>query len=139
MALAFSMELNVVTSGAMWPVGRRQVIQYHELVLVQDQGVNHLRHTLETITTVNQAIQQIPTTTIGSILMIHYGMASSVKVPAAMVPTLPHGSVYSFLLPQLKWLKCVFVAMKVLIEKIFHLNLLRYMCNRQCRRVYIGT
>ena len=32
---------------------------------------------------------------------IHYGMASSVKAPAAMVPTLPHGSVYSFLFPQL--------------------------------------
>jgi uncharacterized membrane protein YjjP (DUF1212 family) len=34
------------------------------------------------------------------VTMIHYGMASSVKVPAALVPTLPHGSIYSFLLQQ---------------------------------------
>ena len=33
--------------------------------------------------------------------MILCGMGSSVKVPAAMVPTLPHGSVYSFLLQRL--------------------------------------
>ena len=38
--------------------------------------------------------------------MIHYGIASSVKVPAALVPTLPHGSVYSYLLQQLMQLIC---------------------------------
>ena len=57
---------------------------------------------LVTITTVivNQATMQLilrALTSIIYLLMIHYGMASSVKVPAAMVPTLPHGSVYSFL------------------------------------------
>ena len=55
---------------------------------------------LVVITTVNLVIQTVVSETTYTI-MIHYGMASSVKVPAAMVPTLPHGSAYSFLLQQL--------------------------------------
>ena len=43
---------------------------------------------------VNQAIQ-----------MAGFGMASSVKAPAALVPTPLHGSVYGFLIQQLMQLK----------------------------------
>ena len=66
--------------------------------------VHSVPHNLLMITIiVNQAKESKPCQ------MIHYGMASSVKVPVALVPTLPHGSVYSFLLQQLMQLKSVFV------------------------------
>ena len=72
---------------------------------VQQWQEADLHHSLDINITVNQAIHPIHIRMVTSTLMIHYGMASSVKVPAALVPTLPHGSVYSFLLQLLMQLK----------------------------------
>ena len=58
----------------------------------------NLLHILEKIIIVNQEIRQIRLKEVNYILATHSGMAISVKVPAALVPSLPHGSVYSFLL-----------------------------------------
>ena len=49
-------------------------------------------HLLAVITTMNQGIQL----THPLIQVTHSGMGSSVKVPAAVVPSLPQGSVYSY-------------------------------------------
>ena len=46
------------------------------------------------------------------------GMGSSVKVPAAVVPSLPHGSVYSYPPKHLIGLRCVFVLMSPLAMKM---------------------
>ena len=50
-------------------------------------------------------VNQVTKTELGQ--MIHYGMFSCANqnLPAALVPTLPHGSVYSYLLQQLMQLK----------------------------------
>ena len=49
------------------------------------------------ITTVNQEI--LPTHILGqSLTMTHSGMVSIVKESAAVVPSLPHGSVYSYMM-----------------------------------------
>ena len=73
--------------GAMLLVIETQIV----LVLLTVQPVLHSR-----LVTAIIVIQ---------VILLHYGMGSSVKVPAALVPTLPHGSVYSFLLQQLMQLK----------------------------------
>ena len=86
MASILLQRLNVITFGAM------SLIIIHQIVLVPLTMQPDLHSPLVTTIIVIQVIL-LP--------MIHCGMGSSVKVPAAMVPTLPHGSVYSFLLQQL--------------------------------------
>ena len=103
MALVLLTELNMITFGAMLLV---YMSSKHQKVIVHVQvsRLEHPQHSLEIITTVNQEIQIILGDHQHFIKMIHYGMASNVKlkVTAAMVPTLLHGSVYSSLLQQLK-------------------------------------
>ena len=89
-----TMELNNIMFGATWQVTMKQEI-HHRLVLAHMPMIRLecLHHTLETITTVNQEILLILTTTISSFQMTNYGMARSVnmKVTVVIVPTLPHG------------------------------------------------
>ena len=75
---------------------------YTDLVIVHAQQWQEKvpLHSLEIDIIVNQATQQTPMWKIMCIPVIHCGMARTVKVPAALVPTLPHGSEYSCLLQQ---------------------------------------
>ena len=75
-------------------------------------------HLLTIITTVNLEIQLTRPLYSWSTQVIHSGMVSSVKVPAAVVPSLLHGSVYSCPPTQLIGLRCGFVLMSPLKTKI---------------------
>ena len=63
---------------------------------LQRQELDH-QNLLATVTTVNREILMKLGIRKCSTGVTHSGMGSSVKVPAAVVPSLPHGLVYSFL------------------------------------------
>ena len=84
----------VTTSGAILLVTVKIVLntQWEIVHVLSDQDPVH-HHLLGIITTVNQQILTHLSHRY-SIQTIDSGMASSVKVPAVVVPSLPHGSVY---------------------------------------------
>ena len=117
--------------GATWLVSQSTVQQMHALapILMDNHKTLDLQNLLVTITTVNQEIQGVALVEATYTKTTSSGMASSVKEPAALVPTLPHGSVYSFLLQQLIQYMYTFVVIKVLMMKTSQLNWLKYMCS----------
>ena len=79
--------LPVILRRAFWPI-----LVHLEIVHALHNKDQHRHHLLAMITTVNQGIQL----THSLLQVIHSGMGSSVKVPAAVVPSLPHDSAYSY-------------------------------------------
>ena len=95
------------------------------IVLAQLVVYRAHHHMLETITTVSQPIRVIVSGLMFSSLMILSGMVNNatMKVHAALIPTLHHGSVWSCLKAQVKILKYVSVIIKTGMMKI-------HMCNK---------
>ena len=90
------MEIHVIISGVMLLVHMR-IAQITHLVFVlalQHQDLGHKHQLLAALTTVNLEIQLTHFLQCKTLLVTNSGMWSSVKVPVAVVPSLPHGSVY---------------------------------------------
>ena len=120
MVSASPMEIHVIISGVMLLVHMR-VAQITHLVIVlalQHQELGHKHQLLAAISTVNLEILLTHFLQCESLLVTDSGMGNSVKVPVAVVPSLPRGSVYSYPPKHLIGLRCVFVLMSPLVMKM---------------------
>ena len=93
-------EHSKVTSGALLLVWLREAHNIDKLIVhaLQWQELNLMQQILEIVTFVNQETQQMGLRMVDYIPVTDSGMGSSVRVAAVRVPSLSHGSVYSFLL-----------------------------------------
>ena len=119
MESASPMEDLVTTSGPMLLVGLKEptlskVSTVHAANLMIPVMHSYL-NMLETTTTVNQAIQLVHSLKGTSTVMTHSGMGSSVKVSAAVMGNLLHGSVWSYPTHQLMTLRCAFAVLSLMI------------------------
>ena len=77
-------------------------------------------HLLETTTIANRAIQPVASLFITSTVVIHSGMASSVKVSVVAMENL-HGSVWSYRTKQLMILRCAFAKVGSLVMILLYI------------------
>ena len=96
------------------------------------------RHLLETTTTVSREIQQVHLFKVRFTVMIHSGMESSVKVSTAAMENLHHGSLWSYLTPQLMTLRYAFAyLMPALMMSLF--SCWRFIFSERTKYTYTET